>query len=65
MTTWNTPDTAPAKPGSPINLRVRLEDGEHEAEGHVTEEGNLWVPWIAFERNDPRVIGWMPANPST
>ena len=60
---WLHPSLAPTKQGTPILLKVQLHDGSHIAEGHVTEEGRLWVPSIAYTRGDPNVLGVIPLCP--
>lgn len=61
LSKWLAPECAPTERGAKFLLKVRPNGGDiHILEGHVTEEGRLWVPCIAFHRNDPRLIGVIP-----
>ncbi|WP_454018459.1 hypothetical protein [Azospirillum sp. Marseille-Q6669] len=55
---WRPPSEAPTEKGAPILLKFRISGGDtHIGEGHVTETGHLWVPYVSFHRDDPNVLG--------
>jgi hypothetical protein len=60
---WMSPLEASTRPGTPILLLIKFTGITEpvEREGNITTRGRLWIPYVAYERDDPAVLGWKPA----